>query len=97
MTRADLGKTIAALVCVIGVIVLWVICLRMLIGYAGSDDPGAYVMVGGVFLMLPAAAVILVVALRSERSGRWERGGPTQAEEPAETVRVIVPVFERAQ
>ena len=79
-------KTIGAITVAIGVIVLWVICLRMLLNYAGKNDPGAYVVAGGVFLMLPTAAVLLIVAIQKDRAGYWnttpscEHGCRTQEE-----------------
>jgi len=64
-------KTIAAIVSAIGVIVLWVVCLRLLLQDAHNGDPGAYAIAGFVFLLLPSAAAILVVALAKERGGYW--------------------------
>ena len=81
-----MSKTIGAITSAIGVTVLWVVCLRMLLSYAGKDDPGAYVVIGGVFLMLPAAAVLLIGAIRKDRAGYWnttpacEHGCHTQEE-----------------
>ena len=65
-----MGKTVGAVVCVVGVLVLWVVCLRMLLTAAGHD-PGAYLIAGLVFLLLPFAAVICIAGISKERRGEY--------------------------
>ena len=65
-------KTAAAIGCAIGTVVLWVICLGALLQDAGHD-PGAYVIAGFVFLLLPGAVVLAIAAIQRERRGYWNR------------------------
>lgn len=67
-----IGKTVGAIACVALTVTLWVVCLRLLLGYARHGDPGAYVMVAGVFLLLPFGAVVCIVGIARERSGYWD-------------------------
>ena len=65
-----MGKTVGAVVCVVGVLVLWVVCLRMLLS-AARHDLGAYVIFGFVFLLLPFATVICIAGIVKERRGDY--------------------------
>ena len=65
----------------------------MLLGYAQAGDPGAYIMVGGVFLMLPFAVLALIVALSREHSGYYDRApAPSRELAPVPERRSLAPV-----
>lgn len=69
-----MGKTVGALVCVVSVLVLWVVCLRMLLT-AAQHDPGAYLIAGFVFVLLPFAVLAFIALMVADRRGYWNRPG----------------------
>jgi Na+/melibiose symporter-like transporter len=76
-------KTIGAIASVIGVIVVFIVCFRMVLGIAEQGhDPGAYFMLGGLCLLLVFGVVIFFVAMAKERSGYWDPPQPPAQPRP---------------
>ena len=63
-------KTAGAIASIIFLLTTFVICFRLLLT-AAQHDPGAYIMLGGITLLLVFAPVAIFVGISGERSGRW--------------------------